>query len=136
MPVVNTTAGIAFQNAILAGVFGPNRAAGAPDSFRVRLWQDRPDGDSPAEADWTGYDPPLWSSDDWEAPEGGEVDSDGLVGFGVPGGGGTDAARFWALHDVDTDEVVYYGPLSQPIAGAESTNPIEIRLTVPYGARN
>lgn len=130
---------IPTMNQILAGHFGPNRSSVAPDSYVVRLWRDDPRGDTSSEADWGGY--PAggveWDSDDWLTPEGGVVDSDGLVDFGEPSSAGTDAARFWALHDAATDALCYSAPLSEPIAiAAASDNPVKIRMTVPYGGRN
>lgn len=124
------------MNQILAGHFGVNRSSVAPDEYRVRLWHDQPDGDTPAEADWPGYTPPLWSSDDWLTPDGGEVLSDGLVDMGTPTDVGTDADRYWALHDASTNDLCYWGPLSPSLTVAESVNPVRIRLTVPYGGRN
>jgi hypothetical protein len=128
---------IPTMNAILAGWLGPNRGAGSPASYDVRLWIDDPRGDTPAEADWGGY--PAggveWSSDDWLTPEGGVTHSDGLVNFGAPSSAGSDAARYWGLFTGST--CVYSAPLSDQISVTdESVNPIQIRLTVPYGGRD
>jgi hypothetical protein len=132
-------AALETMNQILDGWLGPDRAAGAPAAYDVRLWQDDPRTDSPAEADWGGY--PAggveWSSDDWLAAEGGEKDSDGSVDFGAPSSAGTDAARYWALHDTTTGDVCWSSPLETPISiTAASATPVKIRLTVPFAGRN
>lgn len=130
---------IPTMNQILAGWLGPNRATGSPDSYVVRLWQDDPRGDTPSEADWGGYPTGgvVWSSDDWLTPDGGEVDSDGLVDFGAPSSAGTDAARFWALHDASTDDLCYSAPLAEPLAiTAASATPVQIRPVIPFGGRS
>lgn len=135
MPV--HAAAITTMNQILAGHFGPSRAVGAPASYVVRLWQDDPRTDTPAEADWGGYTAPTWSNDDWLTPDGGVVESDGLVSFGAPSSAGTDAARFWALHDATTDDLCYSAPLESPISVNDaSANPVRIRMTVPFGGRD
>jgi hypothetical protein len=137
MPVPSSA--IATMNQILAGHFGPNRSSVAPDAYVVRLWKDDPRTDSPIEADWGGYpvDGVEWSSDDWLTPEGGQVSSDGFADFGAPSSAGTDAARFWGLHDTVTDDLCYSAPLSAPLSVlAEAEDTIKIRLTVPYGGRN
>lgn len=136
MPTSTTPTGIALMNAFLAGVFGPNRATGSPDAFTVRLWRTDPRGDSPLEADWGGYTPPEWSSDDWLAPDAGVVSSDGLVDFGAPTSAGTGAARYWGLHDTATDDLIYSAPLATPLnITAEADAHVLIRPLVPYGDR-
>lgn len=123
----------AFKNAVLAGMFGTTRGSTAPDSYVVRLWSARPDADGALEADWVGYTPPEWSSDDWDAPDAAQVSSNGLVDFGAPGGAGTVAVRWWGLHDAVTDELEYSGPLSAPLSIAEaSVDHVQIRPVVPY----
>jgi hypothetical protein len=125
------------MNQILDGWLGTTRGAGAPAAYDVRLWQDDPRTDSPSEADWGGYAAVEWSSDDWLAAEGGEKDSDGTPNFGAPSGAGTDAARYWALHDTTTGDVCYSAPLESPISvTAASATPVKIRLTVPFAGRN
>lgn len=132
MPVNSVTT----MNQILDAWLGTTRAAGCPDSYDVELWQDDPREDSPTEADWGGYAAASWPSDDWLAAEGGEKDSDGLVDFGAPSSAGTDAARYWALRDPDTDEIAYSAPLSEPISVTDaSASSIQIRMTVPFGGR-
>lgn len=128
MPV----SGFTTANTILAGWLGASRAAGSPDSYRVRLWRDDPRGVAPSEADWGGYTPPVWSSDDWLAPDAGVTYSDGLADFGAPTSAGTGAVRFWSLHDVDTDELCYSAPLANPltVSGASAT-PVQVRPVVP-----
>lgn len=128
MPVADT----ATANTILSGWLGTGRATGSPDSYKVRLWIDRPDGDDPSEADWGGYTPPTWDSDDWLTPEGGQIQSDGLADFGAPSSAGTDAARWWSLNDTSTDDLRYFGPLSEPLSvTASATAHVKVRLTVP-----
>jgi hypothetical protein len=130
-------AALETMNQILDGWLGPNRAAGAPAAYDVRLWQDDPRTDSPSEADWGGYSSVEWDSADWLAAEGGEKDSDGLVDFGAASSAGTDAARYWALHDTTSGDVCYSAPLESPISvTAAGDNPIKIRLTVPFAGRN
>lgn len=125
------------MNQILAGQFGPNRGSTAPDDYVVRLWIDNPSTGSPSEADWGGYTPPTWDSDDWLAPEGGVVVSDGLADFGAPSSAGTDAARYWALHDTATNDLCYWAPLADQInVAAAAAATVRIQLTVPYGGRN
>jgi hypothetical protein len=133
MPVISVTT----MNQILDAWLGTTRAAGTPDSYDVELWIDDPRTDSPSEADWVGYSSVSWSSDDWLDAEGGEKDSDGLVDFGAPDGAGTDAARYWALRDPDTEELAYSAPLESPLSvTAAGDNPVKIRLTVPFAGRN
>jgi hypothetical protein len=133
MPVV----AVSTMNQILDAWLGSTRGAGVPAAYDVRLWQDDPRTDSPSEADWGGYASVEWSSGDWLAAEGGEKDSDGLVDFGAPSSAGTDAARYWGLHDTTTNDLCYSAPLSEPIAvAAASANPVKIRLTVPFAGRN
>jgi hypothetical protein len=130
-------AALETMNQILDGWLGTGRAAGCPDAYDVRLWQDDPRTDSPSEADWGGYASVEWDSDDWLAAEGGEKDSDGNPNFGAPSSAGTDAARYWALHDTTTGDVCYSGPLETPISvTAASATPVKIRLTVPFAGRN
>jgi hypothetical protein len=120
------------MNQILAGWLGPNRGTGSPDAYDVRLWQDDPRTISPTEADWGGY--PAggveWSSDDWATPASGGVDSDGFVDFGATSSAGTDAARYWALHDTTTGDVCFSAPLEQPLHVSGAGTPVLIRLTV------
>lgn len=129
MPVVD----VPTQNAILDGWLGTTRGSTAADSYVVRLWQDDPRQVGAAEADWGGYTPPTWSSDDWLAADGGEKLSDGSADFDNPTGAGTDAARYWALHDATTDALCYSAPLATPInVSAASAASVRIRMTVPY----
>lgn len=123
------------MNSILAGWLGPNRGDDAADSYTVRLWCDDPRGVSPAEADWGGYTPPTWDSDDWLDPDGGVVTSDGSPDFGAPSSAGSDSARYWGLHDGST--CVYSAPLASAITvSASSAVHVRIRLTVPFGGRD
>lgn len=136
MPASSTAAGIALQNAFLNGVFGPNRGSTAADAYVVRAWFDNPTGVSPTEADFGGYTPPTWDSDDWLAADGGEVSSDGLASLGTPSSAASDAIRFWSLHDTVTDALAYWAPVEEPVHVTSGANPVRIRLTVPYGFNN
>jgi hypothetical protein len=128
MPVRSTS----LANDFLAGVLGPNRGSSARDSHRVRLWSVV----GTSEADWNGYTPPTWSADDWTTPEAGVVYSDGLVDFDTPSGSSTTAVKFWSLHDVDDDELLYSAPLvtALSVTATEDSGPVQIRLTVPVPA--
>jgi hypothetical protein len=123
-------AALETMNQILDGWLGPNRAAGAPAAYDVRLWQDDPRTDSPSEADWGGYSSVEWDSADWLAAEGGEKDSDGSVGFPATSSAGTDAARYWALHDTTTGDVCFSGPLDEPLHVSGAGTPVVIRMTI------
>lgn len=116
-----------MANEFLAGVFGPDRSATARSSHVVRLWSTL----GTVEADWPGYTPPEWSADDWLAPDAGVVYSDGLVDFGAPTGAGSVAVKFWSLHDVTDDELLYSGPLSEALSVVESEASVLVRLSVP-----
>lgn len=136
MPVSNTSAGVAFQNAVLDGILGPTRGSTAPAGFVVRAWFDNPESDDPTEADFTGYTPPTWDSDDWLAAEGGVKLSDGLAALGTPSADASDALRFWSLHDTTSEELVYSAPLRERMWVTAGSNPVRIRLAVPYGFNN
>jgi hypothetical protein len=136
MPVHSTDAGVELANALLDGVFGPNRGSGAPDDWTFRVWFDDPRTDDPSEADFGGYAAVVWDSDDWLPADGGETFSDGLANFGTPSTAATDAIRFWSMHRTSDGVIAYSAPVSEPITVTGSANPVRIRLTVPYGFNN
>jgi hypothetical protein len=114
-----------FQVAILAGVLGPDRGALAPDAWQVEGWIDNPLSDGAAQADFAGYTPAVWDSDDW-AIDDNEIATTSLVSLGTPAGDGTDAIRFWALRSTTTDLLVYSAPLEQKVYVSASANPVQI----------
>jgi hypothetical protein len=122
---------VSFANEVLAGTLGAARATGSRDSHLIRLWVDNPGTDSPTEVDWDGYDPPEWQADDWATPDAGECSTSSPVDFGAPGSAGTDAARYWSLHDVGDDELLFSAPLSEPFRPPEGggANPVLITPT-------
>lgn len=135
MSVANTAAGIEAMNQILAGWLGPNRAVGSPASYKVHAWFDNPQGDTPSEVDFTGYTPATWDADDWETPDGGEIQTSALVSLGTPTGASTDAARYWSLHRTSDDALVYSAPLRNPTY-VTAGDPFQIRPTIPFGGRS
>lgn len=141
MPVASTAAGIEWSGLWLASMLGPTRSAGSPDSYIVHAWFDNPQGDSPSEVDFDGYEPATLDADDWDAPDGREVSTSGLVDLGTPASSSTDAARYWSLHRSSDDALLYSAPLESPLTviydpDNPPTNPVQIRLIVPFGGRN
>lgn len=126
MPVLS----VETQNAILDGWLGTTRAAGAPDEYQVEGWVDDPRSDGAGQADFDGYTPATWDSDDWLAAAGGSKSTDGLVSLGTPAGEGSDAIRFWALRNTTSDELAFSGRLDRPVFVSASANPVRIRPTV------
>lgn len=129
MPV--NPASIETQNAILDGWL---RASGR--TYQLEGWIDNPLEDDAQEADFPGYTPATLADTDWSAASGGEIETATLHSLGTPSGAGTDGIRFWALRDTTLDEIAYVGALERTVYMSASSDPLQIRPTVPYGGRD
>lgn len=128
MPVLDAT----LANQILDGILGPNRAAGAEASYIVEGWIDDPRSDGAQQADFDGYDPPTWDSDDWNAADGGQIATSSVVSLGTATGPATDALRFWSLRRVGETDPCYSAPLEFPVWVTTGDVLIRPVVTAPF----
>lgn len=130
---------IAAWNTLLDCVYGPARAAGAPDSFEVMLLAtEDPSSEIPGTTDVdevpvvNGYEPGTLNNDDWLASDGG-VKTSFPVDVGTP----TEAwetARFVALRDPATATVWNVRPLAEPLTVTGAGTPVVVRVSVAAGS--
>lgn len=114
------------QVAILAGWLGPDRGATAPDAYQVEGWQDDPRSIGASQADFDGYTPNVWDSDDWVIDDI-EIRTTSLVDLGTPADSGTDAIRYWALRNTTSGLLAYSAPLDRPVSVSAGGDPVLIR---------
>jgi hypothetical protein len=130
---------VAAWNTLLGCVFGPGRAAGAPDAFEVALLAtDDPASEISTTTDVdgapvaNGYDRPTISNDDWLAPAEQAVTSSYAPGFGTPTAA-WETFRFFALIDPLTDAVWNICPLDEPTTITGPGTPVTVLLTIAAG---
>lgn len=132
MPLQPGAGGEEMANQMLAGHLGPDRSTVAPDTYQIEAWIDDPRSIGATQADFGGYTPNVWDSDDWDTADGRTVSTIGLVDMGTPSSAGSDAIRFWALRNVTSGLLAFSAKLERPVYVSISTDPVLIRPTVQF----
>jgi hypothetical protein len=129
----------AAWNTLLDCVYGPGRAAGAPDSFEVALLATE---DPASEISTTtevdgvpivnGYGRPTISNDDWLPADGQVKTSAYAPDFGTPAEG-WETFRFFALIDPVTSAVWNICPLDEPTTITGPGSAVTVLLAIAAG---
>jgi hypothetical protein len=130
---------VAAWNTLLDCVYGPGRAAGAPDSFEVALLAtEDPASEIPATTEVdevpvvNGYVRPTISNDDWQAADEAVKTSTYAPDFGTPVES-WETFRFFALIDPTTSAVWNVCPLTEPTTITGPGTPVTVLLAIAAG---
>jgi hypothetical protein len=123
------------QNQWLDALLGTTRAAGVPATYKIEGWIDNPLDPGADEADFDGYTPPSWDSDDWDAAADGEKETSSLVSLGTPTSDESDRIRYFVLRNETTDQIAFSAALDEKVDIIDGVE-VEIRPVIRWVRRS
>jgi hypothetical protein len=101
----------------------------------AQTWIDNPLDPGADEADFDGYTPPSWDSDDWDAAADGEKETSSLVSLGTPTSDESDRIRYFVLRNESTDQIAFSAALDEKVDIIDGVE-VEIRPVLRWVRRS